>query len=231
MNEHVDVLSTEATNTVACNEEATNEAVEEWLPVVGYGNKYLVSNMGRVRNSLTGRILCGSVSCYGYVVFVLKWKADGRKYQSTVFAHRLVAIAFLPNPENKRCVDHINTIKTDNRVCNLHWVTHKENMRNPITYAQVVESRRAAPSQPGWLETQECVHDKQAKPVICIETGLCYPSACKASRVLGLPKHYVHKACDSAKRNRLNIKERSGRIIWHFRYLTPDECAVLVTCK
>lgn len=47
--------------------------------------------------------------------------------------HRLVATLFIPNPENKPCVDHIDTNKHNNRVDNLRWVTYSENMMNPLT--------------------------------------------------------------------------------------------------
>lgn len=57
------------------------------------------------------------------------------RVSGTKLAHRIVAQAFIPNPENKPCVDHINRDRTDNRAENLRWVTQKENMANPLTVA------------------------------------------------------------------------------------------------
>lgn len=110
-------------------------ATEEWRDVIGYEGKYQVSNLGRMRSlnyMRTGRVqnLRFKISKGGYcIVNLLK---DGKR--KTYIVSRLVAIAFIPNPENKPCTDHIDTIRTNNRLSNLRWVTYSENIRNPLTY-------------------------------------------------------------------------------------------------
>lgn len=100
---------------------------EIWEKIAGYN--YSVSTIGRVRNDRTGKILSPWISSYGYPIVTL-W--SNKKILKCPI-HRLVATSFIPNPDNKPCVDHINTIPGDNRVENLRWVTYQENSRNPIT--------------------------------------------------------------------------------------------------
>ena len=61
---------------------------------------------------------------YGYMVVNLCENGKVKQFK----VHRLVALQFIPNPENKKCVDHINGIRDDNRLENLRWLTHKENL-------------------------------------------------------------------------------------------------------
>ena len=68
---------------------------------------------------------------------------DGEKH--TFLFHRLLAEAFIPNPENKPCIDHINGVKDDNRLENLKWATHKENNNNPITRPKFLENHPTHP--------------------------------------------------------------------------------------
>ena len=107
---------------------------EIWKPIKDFEGYYEVSNMGRVRSlnyKRTGKekILKNIGDYKGYLEIVLT--KNGKQKQFKV--HRLVAEAFIPNPENKPCIDHINTVKSDNRVENLRWVTYKENSNNEKT--------------------------------------------------------------------------------------------------
>ena len=102
---------------------------EIWKPIVGYEEYYEVSNLGRVKRVKGGdgtrleKILKGARYATGYIMVGL----CANSKQKNCSIHRLVAMAFLPNPENKPCVNHINGVKTDNRVENLEWSTYQEN--------------------------------------------------------------------------------------------------------
>lgn len=102
---------------------------EVWRRVEGYDQPIEVSNLGNVRRSDGKSIKVITHPRKGYNhVSVSK---EGR--QTIALVHRLVAEAFIPKIKGKNEIDHINTIKTDNRVENLRWVDHKENCNNPIT--------------------------------------------------------------------------------------------------
>ena len=98
------------------------------VDICGFEGLYQISNQGRVF-SVKKKIFIklDENNQQGYQV--VKLCKNGKRYKFRV--HRLVAEAFIPNPENKPCVDHINTIRNDNRVENLRWVTYKENLDNP----------------------------------------------------------------------------------------------------
>lgn len=115
---------------------------EEWRDVVGYEGYYQISNTGRVRSVdriettkrgwtrlRKGSIRKPRINIMGYLNVAL----SKENIKKNCLLHRIIAQAFIPNPENKPQIDHINTIRNDNRIENLRWVTPRENARNPIT--------------------------------------------------------------------------------------------------
>ena len=105
----------------------------EWR-VIGSNLDYQVSNTGLVRSIKFNKVkMIGQyINCNGYNIVSLC--SQGKQKTHTV--HRLVALAFIPNPDNNPQIDHINRIKTDNRVENLRWVTVSENQINTLTRAE-----------------------------------------------------------------------------------------------
>jgi len=235
MNEHVDELSTEATNTVACNEEAANDVIEEWRPIVGYEGLYEVSSLGRVC-SMHGRkaqqryIMKQKLTRYGYCEVSLS--KDGNK--RSILVHILVARAFIPNPENKDQIDHINAIRTDNRVENLRWATSHENHINPITietYRRIFSSKEFKDHKRedyytgGAREALEAANIARQRPVYCIELRKYFPSLRDAEHVTGCDHTNIKVMCDRMARGCKPVAVKGGRLVLHWRWAAPEEIA------
>lgn len=160
-----------------------------WKPVQGYENLYEVSEFGDIR-SLCGRygknrLLKQGVGSKGYFLVTLCDKGK----QKTVNVHRLVATAFIPNPESLPCVNHKDENKKNNHVSNLEWCSYYQNN----IYGQRL--------------TKSAL--KCSKPVRCVETGIIYPSSCQAMRDTGIRQSGITSCC-------LGKRKTAGKLHWEY---------------
>ena len=92
-----------------------------WSDVPLYEKFYKINIHGEIVSKISGRKLNPWATSSGYIQVQLA--KPRKKFQ----VHRLLAMAFIPNPENKECINHINSNRSDNRLENLEWATVKEN--------------------------------------------------------------------------------------------------------
>ena len=131
-------------------------ANEEWRPAPGYEGLYEVSNMGRIKSLerevirktnnnyiIPERILLQNINIQtGYPTVSLCKKGSCH----AVNIHTLVARAFIDNPDNKECVNHIDTNRENNNVENLEWNTRKENQNNDLSLYKMSIAQKGKPS-------------------------------------------------------------------------------------
>ena len=121
---------------------------ETWKPVPN-NDGFEASTLGRIRRTtrtrtrITMNPTCGAMTSHGYMSVYLR---GGRDNEVKGYVHRLVAFAFIPNPENKPEINHKNGIRNDNRVENLEWVTGLENKlhRSRVLGLEIGEKHHAA---------------------------------------------------------------------------------------
>ena len=177
----------------------TGQNCQQFVPILGYEGFYEISPEGIIKSlpriniyknghhrKNKGRIMKPHSNPDGYIYYTL----TKEKHSVQIGLHRLLALAFIPNPENKPQVNHKNGIKSDNRLNNLEWVTESENAK----HAFCIGLRDMS---------------KTSKPVMCVETGVVYPSCTAAARLLG--KHPKRNTQISRAAKQKKYKLPSGK--------------------
>lgn len=177
-----------------------------WRPVVGYEGLYEVSNLGRVRSLgvyvngpngskcwRKGRILKDASCGKGYRCVHLSGK--------TFNIHRLVAEAFVPNPDNLPCVNHKDQDKTNNRVENLEWCSYKYN----INYGDALARSRIKQLNRG--DCSKTVYQYTLDGRLC---GV-YPSIAEAARVVKIPESGIHSVYRNAQYSSHRYKWKANK--------------------
>lgn len=154
-----------------------------------FGGNYAVTNDGRVYSYKTNKFLTLLPNKYGYLKAHLRH--EGKEYKVSV--HRLVAEAFIENPEGKSEVNHIDEDKTNNTVSNLEWCTRLENIR------WGTGSRRSAKSR----ERAVIALDDNGK-----EVGR-FSSILEASEATGIKAYNISRAASKARKH-------AGGLSWEY---------------
>ena len=157
---------------------------EIYMPIENYEDTYAVSNLGRVKNIKTGRILKPYKNNKGYMLVHLYKNGIEKKY----LVHRLVITAFKANPDNKFEVNHRNEDKTDNRLNNLEWISHKDNCNFGTRNERSATTKKANGDY-------EKLASKYSIPVYCITNNTVYKSAREASRQLNISQPSITACC------------------------------------
>lgn len=175
-------------------------SVEVWKAVKGYEGLYEVSSHGRVKSlkrlHTKERILCQAINHKGYARVVL-WKENKQRKFSV---HRLVAQAFIENPEAKPQVNHIDENKLNNRVENLEWCSQLENHRHGTINERISKSLTNNP--------------KKSKPVTAYDdegnSVFSFPSVYEASRKTGINVSSIRDCLHKRTKH-------AGGYIWQFQ--------------
>lgn len=165
---------------------------EEWRPVVGYEGRYEVSSLGRIRRV---KIIVPSMKKHDYMQVSL---VDGDGVRKSLRLHRIVAEAFLPNPEGKPQVNHKDEDPENNRADNLEWATAEEN----TNYG----SRTARAAAKNGSKTPIIQIDPKT-----LEAVAEYPGQSAAARATGISLASIN-ACLRGK------QRRAGGYLWRYKY-------------
>lgn len=189
--------------------------MEIWKDIVGFEGYYKVSNYGNIYSIKKDKIRSPKHNNRGYLIITL----SKDKVQSTKLVHRMVALAFLPNPENKPCIDHIDANKENNTLSNLRWCTYKENTHNSITFPKISKHINEIKMHALGKKLSVEHRAKISKPVLQFDKDRKFIkewlSIKEASRTLGIDKKGISYCCSQKPRYKT-----AGGYIWSFKNKT-----------
>jgi hypothetical protein len=167
---------------------------EIWKPVEGYNGNYEISTTGLLMSNKfkSPRLLKSPVSGAGYRHLVL----SKNNVHKTVLIHRLVAQAFLPNPENKPEINHINGVKTDNRLENLEWCTKSENSCHSL--------RTGLTKQIGETANNAKLNERQIRVILHIKQIGKMPST-KVGKIFGVKPYTIREIWNKKRWKQVTI--------------------------
>lgn len=177
---------------------------EIWKDIEGYEGLYQVSNLGRVKSlarvDAIGHFrkekILSTYCVRGYLLVTL----CKNKKQTHFFVHRLVATAFIPNPDNLPVINHKSENKNENNIENLEWCTHNYN----CNYG--TRNKRSSKAQLNRIDCSKRVYQYTLDGVFVRE----WPSAKEIERQLGFANQSINKCCNG------KLKQAYG-YIWRFK--------------
>ena len=158
--------------------------------IIGF-DTYSITENGDVWSHCHKKFMKTEIDYNGYKTIRLTLPDSYKKYK----IHRLVALTYIKNKFNKRCVNHINGIKTDNRVSNLEWVTHSEN---------ALHAFRIGLHKPSDIQKQ-AARKARSRAVLNTDNGLQYESLTIASKENGMHHSILSLYLRNIKPNKTNL--------------------------
>lgn len=202
---------------------------EIWKDVVGYEGLYQISSFGRLKHFSTrfGWNILKNTNKKGWYFNVVLRSKNGNR---SVKLHRLVAEAFIPNPENKREINHIDLNKQNNRVENLEWCSHKENIQHyiklaypektdrPINRKRKNKSIKKNNNIPQVVVNRRIYHSRKVLQYSMNGEFLnLFESAKSASKITGVCLRNIHQVASKEPFNSKGaVRKQAGGFIWKY---------------